>query len=417
MFGGLSWAAQRGLDCESFLKLTQVQSQNTGGQAMTQYSKFIGLDVHKNSIAVAIADSKTAEVRFYGNIPNTEAAILTLASNLSSDEARLSFVYEAGSCGYVLHRKLSDAGYECHVIAPSLIPKKSGDRVKTDRRDAQMLARLHRAGELTPVWVPGTEQESMRDLSRLREDLKEQERHLKQRLSAFLLRNGQTGPSKIAKWTIKYWIWVADLSFPQPTTHVVLQEYVDAIKESQKRIASIETEITRSLDSYSLAPMVRALMTMRGVDLVTAFTIVAELGDLSRFHTAPRFMAYLGLVPSEASSGGSTKRGPITKTGNGHVRRVLVESAWTYRFPARKSKRIQERNVGQPAEISAIAWEAQKRLSFRYRHLSHAGKKQTVVVAAVARELAGFIWSIGCHVMGRSVALPISSTEEGTQVG
>ncbi len=373
---------------------------------MAQYTKCVGLDVHKDSIAVAVCDGTTEEVRFYGTIPNTEAAILNLAKKLSGDPFHLSFVYEAGPCGYVLHRTLLEAGYECRVIAPSLIPKKTGDRVKTDRRDALMLARLHRAGELTPVWVPGSEQEAMRDLSRLREDLKAQERHLKQRLSAFLLRNGKGIPQKTTKGTPRYWAWIADLAFPHPTARIVLQEYADAVKEIATRIAGIEAQIVRELESYSLAPVVRALMTLRGVDTITAFTVVAELGDLSRFKTAPQFMAYLGLVPSEASSGGTVKRGGITKTGNGHVRRVLVESAWTYRFPARKSRRIRERNEGQPAEVCALAWEAQKRLSFRYRHLTQAGKKQTVVTAAVARELAGFIWAIAGQVMGRSVVLP-----------
>lgn len=384
---------------------------------MAQYTKFVGLDVHKDSIAVAIADSKSAEVRFYGNIPNTGVAIRTLAQKLSEDQACLAFVYEAGPCGYGVHRMLLEAGHECRVIAPSLIPKKSGDRVKTDRRDALMLARLHRAGELTPVWVPGSEQEAMRDLSRLREDLKAQERYLKQRLSAFLLRNGKSVPKKMTKGTPRYWAWVADLAFSQPTAQVVLQEYAEAVKEITKRIQGIETQIARSLESYDLAPLVRALMALRGVDTITAFTVVAELGDLSRFDTAPRFMAYLGLVPSEASSGGTIKRGPITKTGNGHVRRVLVESAWTYRFPARKSRRIQERNEGQPPEVCAIAWEAQKRLSHRYRHLTKAGKKHTVITTAVARELAGFIWAIGCQVVGRSVALPISAPEEEAWAG
>ena len=375
---------------------------------MAQYTKFVGPDVHKDSIAVAVCDSKTEEVRFYGTIPNTEAATLNLAKKLSEDRSHLSFVYEAGPCGYVLHRQLTAAGYECRVIAPSLIPKKSGDGVKTDRRDALMLARLHRAGELTPVCIPGSEQETMRDLSRLREDLKAQERHLKQRLSAFLLRHGKSLPPKTTKWKPRFWSWIAELAFPHPILRIVLQEYGDAVKEIARRIAGIEAQIVRELETCSLAPVVRALMTLRGVDTITAFTLVAELGDLSRFETAPQFMAYLGLVPSEASSGGTVRRGGITKTGNGHVRRVLVEAAWSYRFPARKSGRIRERNEGQPPAICSIAWEAQKRLSFRYRHLAKSGKKQTVVTAAVARELAGFVWAIGCQVRGRSVTLPCS---------
>lgn len=374
---------------------------------MAHYTKFIGLDVHKNSIAVAIADSRNSEVRFYGNIPNTLDGIVKLAHKFSEDGANLSFVYEAGPCGYTVHRKLLDAGYECRVVAPSLIPKKAGDRVKTDRRDAQTLARLHRAGELTSVWVPGPEQEAMRDLSRLREDLKTHERHVKQQISAFLLRNGRFFPEK-SRWTAKHDAWIDSQRFDQPLHQVVLQGYCDTLDSLRMQLQAAEKEMERALDSWSLASHVKALMGLKGVDLVTAFTIMAELGDLSRFASAPQFMAYLGVVPGEHSSGSKVRRGSLTKTGNGHVRKVLVEAAWSYRLKPLKSKNLLTRQEGLPEEIGKISWEAQKRLSHRYRHLTQAGKKKTVAIAAIARELAGFIWAIGCHQSGRKVDVPPS---------
>ena len=372
---------------------------------MAHYTKFIGLDVHKNSIAVAIADSRSSEVRFYGNIPNTLEGIVKLAKQFSEDGASLSFVYEAGPCGYTVHRKLLEAGYKCCVVAPSLIPKKAGDRVKTDRRDAQTLARLHRAGELTSVWVPGPEQEAMRDLSRLREDLKTHERHVKQQLSAFFLRSGRIFPEK-SRWTAKHYAWIESQRFDQPLQQVVLQGYRDILADLKTQVQAAEKEMERALDSWSLASHVKALMGLKGVNLVTAFTVMAEIGDLSRFDSAPQFMAYLGLVPGEHSSGSKVQRGSITKTGNGHVRKVLVEAAWSYRLKPLKSKALLQRQDDLDPKVLQISWEAQKRLSHRYRHLTQSGKKKTVAVTAIARELAGFIWAIGCLQSGRNLDVP-----------
>ena len=303
-----------------------------------------------------------------------------------------------------MHRKLLDAGYECRVVAPSLIPKKAGDRVKTDRRDAQTLARLHRAGELTSVWVPGPEQEAMRDLSRLREDLKTHERHVKQQISAFFLRNGRFFPEK-SRWTAKHYAWIDSQRFDQPLQQVVLQGYCDTLNSLRMQLQAAEKEMERALDSWSLAPHVKALMGLKGIDLVTAFTIMAELGDLSRFASAPQFMAYLGVVPGEHSSGSKVRRGSLTKTGNGHVRKVLVGAAWSYRL---KPKALLQRQDGLDPNVCQISWEAQKRLLHRYRHLTRTGKKKTVAIAAIARELAGFIWAIGCHQSGRNVDIPPS---------
>ena len=373
---------------------------------MGQYTKFIGLDVHKKTIAVAIADSKGSEVRFYGEIPNTVDSLRRLAKKLSEDGAELQFVYEAGPCGYGVHRRLTAEGHRCQVVAPSLIPRKAGDRVKTDRRDAQSLARLFRAGELTPVWVPGTEQEAMRDLSRLREDLKTEERHLKQRLLAFLLRHDVTVPENKTRWGGPFMTWLEGQRFENATSQIVYHSYLESVKDAGDRVKEVEKEIERALEAYTLAPVVRALRSLRGIDLVTAFTIVAEIGDLTRFESASQFMAYLGLTPSERSSGEKTRRGGITKTGNGHVRRVLVESAWHCQRKPGISAPLKERMKGQPSEVRKIAWEAQKRLFHRSYHLKGQGKRATVVTTALARELAGFVWAIGCHIQGKPVTIP-----------
>ena len=362
--------------------------------------------MHKKTIAVAVCDSKNPEVRYYGEIPNTIEALHRLTQKLSEEGAELHFVYEAGPCGYGVHRRLCAEGHRCQVVAPSLIPKKAGDRVKTDRRDAQALARLHRAGELTPVWVPGSEQEAMRDLSRLREDLKSEERHLKQRLLAFFLRHEVVLPEEKTRWGGPFMTWLENRTFENAVSQIVFQTYLESLKDVIGRGAGVVKEIETVLESYSLAPVVRALMALRGVDLITAFTITAEIGDMTRFGTASQFMAYLGLTPCESSSGESVRRGGVTKMGNGHVRRVLVESAWHAQRTPRIGKALKERMKDQTPEVRRISWEGQRRLFHRYHHLTAKGKRSTVAVTALARELAGFVWAIGCQVMGRPVALP-----------
>ena len=373
---------------------------------MKQYTKFVGLDVHKKTIAVAVCDSQNPEVRYYGEIPNTIEALRRLTQKLSEEGAELHFVYEAGPCGYGVHRRLLAEGHRCQVVAPSLIPKKAGDRVKTDRRDAQALARLHRAGELTPVWVPGSEQEAMRDLSRLREDLRSEERHLKQRLLAFFLRHEVVLPEEKTRWGGSFMTWLENRTFENAVSQIVFHTYLESLKDVIGRGAGVVKEIETVLESYSLAPVVRALMALRGVDRITAFTITAEVGDMTRFGTAAQFMAYLGLTPCESSSGESVRRGSVTKTGNGHVRRVLVESAWHAQRTPRISKALKARMKDQTPEVRRISWEGQRRLFHRYHHLTAKGKRSTVAVTALARELAGFVWAIGCQVMGRPVALP-----------
>ena len=288
-----------------------------------------------------MAEANGGEVRYVGEIANTEDALDKLVKQLRKGGANLSFCYEAGPCGYGIHRQLTDLGWDCQVVAPSLIPKKAGDRVKTDRRDSLMLARLHRAGELTAVWVPDGAQEALRDLTRAREDMKHLQRQAKQRLLAFLLRHGHRYDGK-SNWTLAHYRWMEEVKFDHPVQQIVFQEYIDTVKAMTKRIDALDKQIESAAAESVFWPVIEGLMALRGVNLLTATTIVAEIGDLRRFASAPQLMAYLGVVPSEHSSGGTKSRGGITKTGNGHVRRVLVEAAWTYRHPARKTAVLQK---------------------------------------------------------------------------
>lgn len=361
---------------------------------MKEFIKYVGMDVHKETIAVSVAADNATEVRYVGEIANTPQAIEKLVKQLRKDSADLKFCYEAGPCGYGIHRQLSEMGWQCQVVAPSLIPKKAGDRVKTDRRDSLMLARLHRAGELTAVWVPDGVQEALRDLTRAREDMKHLQRQAKQRLLAFLLRHGRSYSGK-SNWTQAHYHWLEEMKFEQPVQQIVFQEYVDAVKAMTKRVDGLDKQIESAAPQCVFWEVIQALMALRGVSLLTAMTIVAEIGDLKRFTSAPQLMAYLGVVPSEHSSGGTKLRGGITKTGNGHVRRVLVEAAWTYRHPARKTATLQRRAERTSQEVQEIAWNAQKRMCGRYKLLEGRGKLKVQVCTAIARELTGFIWAIG----------------------
>lgn len=362
---------------------------------------FVGLDVHKATNAVAVARPGRSEPEYRGEIENSSKAVRKLVKQLSPDGEVLNFCYEAGPCGYGLYRELTSLGHRCEVVAPSLIPRKAGERLKTDRRDALMLARLHRAGELTAVWVPGEEQEAVRDLTRAREDMKANERRACQQLGAFLLRHGRVYTGK-SRWTQAHFRWLETVTFASPVQQVVFQEYIEQVKAARKRVADLEVQMREALKSWSLREVVEAVMALRGVSLITAMTTLAELGDITRFDSPRELMAYLGLVPSEHSSGGSRRQGSLTRTGNGHVRRVLVEAAWNYRFAARKSRCIEQRAEKTSPSVQAIAWAAQKRLCGRYQSLLQAGKVKQQVTAAVARELAGFIWAIACEVTGKA---------------
>jgi transposase len=368
---------------------------------------YVGLDVHKESIVVAVAEGGLrGEVREYGRIANTAGALDRLMRKLGGAGVGLRFCYEAGPCGYGIQRHLSAYGHECVVVAPSLIPKRAGDRVKTDRRDAASLARLHRAGELTAVWVPDTGHEAMRDLVRARLDAVHALRRARQQLSGFLLRQGchygrpawtkLHRPHGSSPWAEGSRL--AGLNFAQAVHHIVLEDYIAAVEAAEARRDRLTAQIEAMLPDWTLAPVVAALQTMRGMALVNAATLIGELGDLSRFANPRQLMAYLGLVPSEHSSGASIKRGGLTKAGNSAARRLLIEAAWTYRFPARVSRELLLRQEEQPKPIREIAWKAQLRLCARYRKLARSGKPANVVTAAIARELAGFIWAIARRV-------------------
>jgi transposase len=358
---------------------------------------YVGLDVHKDGIVVAVAEGGLrGEVRDYGRIANTPAALDRLVRKLGHEGVELRFCYEAGPCGYGIQRQLSATKHDCVVVAPSLIPKRPGDRVKTDRRDASSLAKLHRAGELTAVWIPDAGHEAIRDLVRARLDAVQALRRARQQLSGFLLRQGchYGRPA----WTQLHRRWLAGLRFDQPAHHIVLEDYIEAVEAAKVRRDRLTTQIEAMLPDWTLAAGVAALQTMRGMALVNAATLIAELGDLSRFANPRQLMAYLGLVPSEHSSGASVKRGGLTKAGNSAARRLLIEAAWCYRFPARVSRELRLRQEEQPKPIREIAWKAQLRLCARYRKLARSGKPANVVTAAIARELAGFIWAIARRV-------------------
>lgn len=365
---------------------------------MNEHIIFVGLDVHKDSIDVAIAEAgREGDVRLYGTVGGDLGSLDKVMRRLRSRGATLQVVYEAGPCGYEIYRHLSSQGVECVVVAPSLVPKRSGDRVKTNRRDAMSLARLHRAGELSAVYVPREEDEAMRDLVRAREDAKQAERKAKQRLGSFLLRQGMRYGGK-RTWTRAHRRWLATLSFPHRAQQIVFQEYVDAVEESQARVERLTAQIRVLVPDWRWAPVVEAFQAMRGVSLIVAATVAAELGDLSRFDHPRQLMAHLGLVPSEHSSGASVRRGSITKAGNTHVRRVLVQGAWSYRHRARVGPTMVDRLEDLPQAVCEIAWKAQVRLCERYRRLEAKSKPTQVITTAIAREMSAFLWAIAREV-------------------
>lgn len=355
---------------------------------------YVGLDVHKNSIDAAVATGRAnGKVRSYGKINSTLDAMDKLVKKLKGSAVELRFVYEAGPCGYQIYRYLVSKNISCAVVAPSMIPKRSGDRIKTDRRDAINLVRLFRAGELTSIYVPSVEDEAIRDLVRCRDDMRRLERKVRQRLLAFLLRHGYHYSGK-KHWTKGFYNWLATIKFSHPAQQIAFQEYIDAANDCGERVKRITQQIQASVECWSRASFVKAYQALRGVSFIVAVTVVAEIGDMNRFENPKQLMAYLGLIPSEHSSGKTVRRGSITKTGNGHVRRVLVEASWSYRMPARKSIILLKRQQGLPKSVCDISWKAQTRLCARYRRLIARGKSRQNVVTAIARELGAFIWAI-----------------------
>jgi len=361
--------------------------------------RFLGLDVHAETIAVAVAEPN-GDVRAVGIIPNSPESIRRLVKRLGPAED-LRACYEAGPTGYVVYWQLTALGVRCEVVAPTLVPVKPGDRVKTDRRDAQKLARSYRAGDLTPVWVPDAAHEALRDLVRAREAAKQDQLRARHRLSKFLLRHGRRPPVGTKAWTQKYLAWVKQtVRFEQPAQEATLLDYVHEVDHVVDRLARLEQAITAAvaLAPAAMRAVIDALQALRGIALTSAVTIVAEVGMLSRFTRPPQLMGYGGLGPREASSGGRTRRGGITKTGNAHLRRIVVEAGWAYRHRPAVSPLLRKRHAGLSEPVKAIAWKAQHRLHARYRKLIGRGKCPQQVVTAVGRELLGFIWAIGVAV-------------------
>lgn len=366
---------------------------------MREYSEaFVAFDVAKTKHAVAIADGgRGSEVRFVGEIASLPTTVERLIGKLASRYGKLHFCYEAGPTGYGLYRQIEALGHPCLVVAPALIPKRPGERVKTNRRDAVTLARLHRAGELTGVWVPDVTHEAVRDLVRAREAASDDRRRKRQQLLSFLLRHGRVY-SGGGHWTLAHRRWLAQQSFTHPAQQVVFQESIDAIGDADQRVRRLEQQLAVIVPSWSMAPVVEAYQAMRGASFLVAVTFAAEIGDVRRFDNPRQLMSFLGLVPAESSTGETVRRKGLTLAGNRRARRVLVEAAWTYRYPARVGQTLRARLDGLPKTVRDIAWKGQVRLCARYRRLSAAGKKLPVVVAAIAREMAAFLWAIGREV-------------------
>ena len=364
--------------------------------------RFVGLDVHAETIALAVVEPD-GEIRSLGMIPNRPEAVRKLVRRLGPSN-RLRVCYEAGPTGYVLYWRLTELGVHCDVVAPTLVPVKPGDRVKTDRRDAEKLACLYRSGELTAVWVPDREHEALRDLVRAREAAKSDQLRARHRLHKFLLRHGRRSPAGIKPWTEKHLVWVKrQVRFDSPAQEAVLLDYLTEVEHARDRIERLERDIDAAIEAVPehMRAVIQALQALRGIAQISAATIVAEVGALSRFAKPRQLMGYSGAVPSEHSSGGRTRRGAITKTGNAHLRRIVGEASWSYRHRPSISRALRKRQEGLSEEVKAIAWKAQHRLYNRYHRLMGKGKSKQQVITAVARELLGFIWAIGVHVEQR----------------
>lgn len=360
---------------------------------MEQKIAFIGLDVHKDTITIALAKGRACVVHV-GTIAHDIPQLIRKLRRIERQGYELRCCYEAGPTGFGLYRRLNESGISCEIIAPSLIPKKSGNRIKTDRRDARNLARQFRSGDLTPIHVPDEKTEAIRDLERSRGDAKKAEKVARSHLSKFLLRQGRRWTGK-SNWTKGHMDWIRSQKFEEEAHQWVLVDYIETLERATERVDELTQRIAEQVETWSLKPLVKALQSFRGIRLVTAVVVAAELADLKRFPTASELMAYLGLVPSEQSSGERTRRGRITRTGNEHARWILVEAAWNYRFKPRMSHAIRKRNEGVAPGVRQIAWAAQKRLHLKYTRLRRRGKESQKVVTSVARELAGFIWAVG----------------------
>ena len=361
---------------------------------------YVGFDVHKETVSISVAEAGRAPARFVGVVAHNVPKLLKTLSKLGGSE-RLHVVYEAGPTGYGLQRALAANGYVCEVIAPSQMPRRTGDRIKTDRRDSLRLAECSRAGELHPVWIPDEQHEAVRDLFRAREDAVRARMKVRQQLKGFLLRHGVRYPGKTS-WTKTFYQWLGTLNFEHSAAQTAFTEYWLAVQAGDERVHRLDKALQASVEGWRFEPVVAALQALRGIDVTSAIGLVVEIGDLSRFDHPRKLMSYLGLVPSQHSSGDKISRGSITKTGNSHARRLLTEAAWNYRFKARICRRAQQRQQDLPEHIRSMAWKAQLRLTQRFAALDKRGVQRNKVCVAVARELAGFVWSIGTQA-GKTV--------------
>lgn len=365
---------------------------------MDEVSKIhVGLDVHKDSISVGVAEPGRSAGRLVGKTVHDVGKLMKLLARIATPE-RLHLVYEAGPTGYGLQRALGAVGYTCEVIAPSQMPRRAGDRVKTDGRDCIQLAECSRAGQLRAVWIPEPADEAIRDLSRAREDAVNSRTQARHQLKGFLLRHDLRFAGKTS-WTKAHHAWLASLSFEAQAAQTAFTEYWLAAQAADARVQRLTQALRDSVKDWRFEPVVRALQALRGVEVVTAVGLIAEIGDLRRFEHPRKLMGYLGLVPTEASSGERVRRGSITKTGNAHARRLLTEAAWHYRFKARISAHAQRRQQDLSAPVREIAWTAQLRLHKRFGCLQARGVQVNKACVAVARELSGFVWAIGRQTM------------------
>ncbi len=365
---------------------------------MGKPTRFVGMDVHADTIVVAVAEGR-GEVRSVGTIPNELECVARLIRKLGGP-AGLRVCYEAGPCGYALYWQLVGLGVACEVVAPSLIPVRPGDRVRTDRRDAINLARCYRAGDLTAVWVPDGEHEALRDLVRAREVAKVDQLRARHRVQKLLLRQGRRWREGKKAWTRAHAIWLSGQRFDQPARQAAYLDYLHEVRHAAERIAALEQTIDEAIERVppAMRALIDGLQALRGIGRLSATTIVSETGPLTRFAHPRQLMSYSGAVSSESSSGTRTIRGAITKAGNAHLRRILVEAAWAYQHPPAVWGALSVRQRGLSAEVKAIGWKAQNRLHTRYKRLQARGKPRQQVMTAVARELAGFVWSIGQQV-------------------
>jgi transposase len=357
--------------------------------------RYVGLDVHKDTIVVAVAEEGQAEAMPLGTFPHDVPKIIKkLVKLVDGDASRLRVCYEAGPTGFGLCRRLKGAGIDCVVVAPALVPQQAGARVKTDRRDARRLAHFLRSGDLTAVWVPDEKTEALRDLERLRDDAKNAERVARHQLDKFLLRNERVFRNG-RNWTLKHMTWVKQQTFDDPVKQCVMDDSVKTVEDATERVKRLSQKIEEFVEGAVVEPLIRSFMAFRGISVLSAVIIAAEIGDLRRFPTARQFMAFLGLVPSEQSSGKTVRRGRLTRTGNSHVRRILIEAVQHYRHRPRIGAALRERQEGVSQEVIDIAWKAQQRVCKRLVYLAEQNKPHNKAIAAAARELAGFIWAVG----------------------